>query len=80
MDMTTIQINKHVKEYLDEFKEYSRESYNQVIIKIVNLFKKMKKQPELTKQVLLDIEESRKQFERGEFCDLEEIEKRLGLL
>ncbi|MBW2974920.1 hypothetical protein KY366_04345 [Candidatus Woesearchaeota archaeon] len=59
MELTTIQLKKNTLNKLKTFKEYSRESYNEVITKLMK-FKEMK-EPRLTEQAVKDIDEARKE-------------------
>ena len=42
MKQTTIQIHKEAKGELDKLKEYSRETYEDVIMKLIKMFKSQK--------------------------------------
>jgi len=59
LKLTTIQLEKETLEKLRTFKEYSKESYNEVIIKLMKL--KQMIEPELTEQAKSDIAEARKE-------------------
>ena len=59
MNATTIQIDKDTLNKLKSFKEYGRESYNEVITKLMK-FKELA-EPKLTAQTKKDIEEARKE-------------------
>jgi len=73
MEQTTIQISKHTLGRLKDFKEYSKESYEEVINKLMKL--KEMVEPELTEQTKKDIDEARK--EKG--ISLSEAIKKLGV-
>ena len=70
---TTIQIEKDTLNKLKTFKEYGRESYNEVINKLMKL--KEMHEPKLTEQANRDIDEARK--EQG--VPLSEAIKQLGV-
>ena len=70
---TTIQVDKDTLNKLKMFKEYGRESYDEVINKLMK-FKEMV-EPKLTKQAEKDIYEARK--EKG--IPLSEAIKELGV-
>ena len=57
MPVTTIQIEKDTLNKLKRFKEYSKESYNEVILKLMK-FKEIA-EPKLTEQTKKDIDEAR---------------------
>ena len=59
MAITTIQVEKDTLNKLKKFKEYSRESYNEIINKLMK-FKEMV-EPKLTEKTKKDIGEARKQ-------------------
>jgi rRNA pseudouridine-1189 N-methylase Emg1 (Nep1/Mra1 family) len=42
-ETTTIQLNKSLLNSLKEIKDYPRQTYNELIAKMINLFKEMKK-------------------------------------
>ena len=73
MDATTIQVEKHTLDKLKQFKEYGRESYNEVINKLMK-FKEMN-EPTLTEQTKKDIDEARR--EKG--IPLSEAIRELGV-
>ncbi len=59
MAITTIQLEKDTLEKLKKFKEYNRESYNEIINKLMK-FKEIA-EPMLTEQTQKDIDEARKE-------------------
>ena len=73
MEMTTIQVEKDTLNKLKAFKEYRRESYNEVINKLMKL--KEITEPKLTEQTKRDIDEARK--EKG--IPLSQAIKELGV-
>jgi len=79
MNATTIKIHKDTKAEIDRFREYKNESYDEVLRKIIYIVKSIKKDPELSKETIQAIEESRKRIEQGHYYTEEEAKKRLGL-
>jgi predicted transcriptional regulator len=79
MSATTIKIHKETKAEIDQFREYKNESYDEVLKKLVYIVKKLKKEPELSKETLKAIEAARKRIKKGRFVTEEEARKRLGL-
>jgi predicted CopG family antitoxin len=79
MNATTIKINLDTKHQLDQFKEYKRESYDELIRKMLYIVKKAKTQPELSREAVLAIENARKRIKAGNFIAEEDARKRLGL-
>ena len=79
MVSTTIKLDTNTKHELDLFREYKNESYDEVIIKLVYIAKKVKKEPELSAEVIEQIEAARKRVREGKVVSGEELRKRLGL-
>ena len=71
--MTTIQLEKETLNRLKTLKEYNRESYNEVINKLIKI--KEMSELQLTEQTKMDIDEARK--EKG--IPLSEAIKELGV-
>ncbi|MBS3137525.1 hypothetical protein J4232_03765 [Candidatus Woesearchaeota archaeon] len=42
-ELTTIQLNKEVVEKLKDIKDYPRQTYNELLVKLVNVFNVVKK-------------------------------------
>ena len=70
---TTIQISDNVKSVLDRMKMIERETYNDVIERMIE------DDLELNKKTKIEIEEARKRIKKGEFYTEEEAKKILGL-
>ena len=79
MNATTIKIHKDTKAEIDRFREYKNESYDEVLRKIIYIVKSIKKDPDLSKETIQAIEQSRKRIKQGHFLTEEEAKKRLGL-
>lgn len=73
---TTILIKRVVKRDLDKLKMHPRESYNDVIERLINVGKDT---GELSEETLCDIEQSLKEIKKGKVHTLEEVEKRVGI-
>jgi len=78
MGTTTIKINLDTKHRLDQFREYKRETYDELIRKMIYIAEKAKTQPELSKEAVIAIENARKRIKAGNFITEEEAKKRLG--
>lgn len=76
---TTIKIHEKTKRQLDCFREHMRESYDEVIAKLVRIAELARKEPELSQETIKEIEEAREQYRRGEYYTMEEIAARLGI-
>jgi len=79
MKTTTLKIYDDTKKELDCLKEYKNESYDEVIRKVVFIVKKIKTQPELSREAIENIEKARERIKKGRFITEAEARKRLGL-
>lgn len=70
--VTTIQLNVKTKKELDHLKLSNRDTYNDVIEMLIE------DSMELSEQTKKEIEEAKKEIERGEFYTHEEVKKKLG--
>jgi len=55
-NITTIKLEKQTKLRLDKFKEHEKESYNQVLTKILHILNLVRKDPLLAERVLETID------------------------
>lgn len=79
MDVCTIKLRAHTKNYLDRYREYRNESYDEVVAKLINIVENVKKAPELSREAIESIERARKRIKAGSFATEAEAKKRLGL-
>ena len=79
MDISTIRLRGKTKSYLDRYREYRNESYDEVVMKLVNIAETVKNEPELSREAVERIVEARKRIKAGDFVTEEEAKKRLGL-
>ena len=70
---TTVQISDNVKSVLDRMKMIERETYNDVIERMIE------DDLELNEKTKIEIEEARKRIKAGKFIIHEEAKKRLRL-
>ncbi len=70
---TTIQVSDNVKSVLDKMKMMERETYNEVIERMIE------DDLELNEKTKQEVEEARKRVKAGKFITQEEARKRLGL-
>ncbi|MBI2672774.1 hypothetical protein HYX19_00790 [Candidatus Woesearchaeota archaeon] len=77
VSITTIQIKEETKNKLDSLKDYPRESYEEVINKLLEIV--AEENMELSEETKRDIEESRKEFKQGKWVSFEEVRKKAGL-
>jgi predicted transcriptional regulator len=66
---TTIQISDNIKQRLEKMKIYSRESYNEIIERMIE------DETDISEQTKKDIEEAK----RGKSISHEEVKRKLGL-
>lgn len=78
MEATTIKLHGSTKTELDQFREYRNESYDEIIQKMIYIAKKVRTQPELSKEAVESIEKARKRIKAGSFLTEEDARKRLG--
>jgi hypothetical protein len=78
MATTTIKLNLITKQNLDQYREHKNESYDDVLKKLLYIIKKVKKEPELSKETILEIEKARKRIKSGHYYTEEEAKNRLG--
>ncbi|MFA5174420.1 MAG: hypothetical protein WC438_04530 [Candidatus Pacearchaeota archaeon] len=55
-NITTIKIEKETKIRLDNLKEHERETYNELIKKILHILNQIRKKPEVAKSILRNID------------------------
>ena len=75
---TSIQIEKETKKRLDEFKNHPRETYNEVLARMIHMLSQQNKE-ELSPQTIKNIRKSLNDIEKGKVYALEQVEKELGL-
>lgn len=78
MEATTIKIDPKTKKELDQFKEYKNETYDEVLRKVIYIAKTSKKNPTLSRETVIAIDEARERLKKGHFVTEEEARKRLG--
>jgi len=75
---TSIQIEKEIKKRLDKFKNHPRETYNEVIARMIHVMSQQNKE-ELSQQTIKNLKKSLNDIEKGKVYSLEQVEKELGL-
>ena len=76
---TTIRLNPKTKSELDTFRQYKNESYDELVRKLIHLIKMCEKQPKLSQQTIIEINQARENIKNNEFYTEEEAKKILGL-
>lgn len=61
--ITTIKISTEIKKRLEKLKEYDRETYNDVLNKILYVLNTCKKEPEKAQRILINIDRRTKRQE-----------------
>ena len=79
METTTIQISSKTKRKLTEIKDYSRETYDEVVSKLISIFETLSKEPELKEEILMEIEQARKEIKAGKGISTKQLLKDLGV-
>ncbi len=69
---TTIQVTNELKKALDKLKLYERETYSQVLERLIE------DECELSEETKKEIELSLKQIKKGKYKTHEEVKKELG--
>ena len=75
METTTIQIKDVTLERLKYFKEFNKESYDEIINKLMDGIE----EGELTDDALKDIIEAKKEIREGKGQKIEDVAKELGI-
>ncbi len=75
---TSIQIEKKIKERLDKFKNHPRETYNEVLARMIHVMSQQNKE-ELSQQTIKNIEKSLAEIKAGKVSSHKDVKRRLGL-
>jgi len=79
-DLTSIQINKLTLNKLKNFKDYKRETYDELLNKLMKIVEFIsKKEPELKEEVIKEIEEARKEIKEGKGISTKQLIRELGI-
>jgi len=78
-EYTTILIHKETKERLLALKDYGRESYEEVLNKLITIYEKVKSEGELSAKTKEDIDTARKQIKDKKGMSTKELMAKLGL-
>jgi len=76
---TTIKLQTKTKSELNNFRQYKNETYDELLRKLIYLVQMCRTKPKLSQQTIKDIEEARKQIEKGNFYTEKEAKKILGI-
>jgi predicted transcriptional regulator len=73
---TTIQLEEKTKEELERVKLFPRETYNEVIIRLIMT---SQEESELSEQTIKNIEKALEDVKKGRLYSTEEVRKELGI-
>lgn len=76
-EQTTIQVRKETRERLLSFKEYARETYDEILNKLMGVFEAVRDE-KLSEEEFERIEEGRRDIKEGRVHSTKELLKRLG--
>jgi len=76
-NFTTVQLTKATREHLEEFKIYPRETYEEIIRRLVQIQEEAAKEPKLKKEVLKEIEEAKKEVSQNKVFSTEQLIKEI---
>jgi len=74
--VTTIQVEERTKNILDKMKMYPRETYNQIVIRLV---KENIEESELSPETIKGIENALDDVKKGRVHSTKEVKKMLGI-
>jgi len=76
---TTIKLDRKTKSELNSLRQHKKESYNEIIRKLLFIANKCEKRPEISQKFIKDIKKARENIKGGEFYTEEEAKKILGI-
>jgi hypothetical protein len=77
---TTIQIPNKIKNELDGFKDYARETYAEVISKLIDFAREEEEsEMKLSEETLRGIKEAKEDIRKGRVYSTAQLKKELGL-
>jgi len=78
-EYTTILVHKETRNKLASIRDYSRESYEEIINKLIAIYEKLSKEGELSEKTKKDLETARSQIRAGKGLSTKELINELGL-
>jgi len=78
-ELTTIQIHKTTREKLERAKSHKRETYDDVVNKLIQVLEIVEKEPELKQEVIEEMNLAEKQLKQGKGLSTQELAKKLGV-
>ena len=78
-EITTLKLEKETKERLEKLREHKRETYDDIIRKILYVLNTVREEPEKARGILEFIDEKRKRINEVEFKDKIIQKPKLGI-
>ena len=78
-EYTTILLHKETKERLADMRDYARESYEEVINKLITIYEKLKTEGELSEETKKDISIAREQIKKRKWVSTKALIAELGI-
>ena len=78
-NLTSIQLNKKTLNKLKEFKDYRRETYDEILNKMMKIIEALEKKPMLKKEIIEEVEEARRELREGKGISTAQLAKELGI-
>ena len=72
-EYTTIQVTKSTKEHLHNFREYNRETYDEILNKLMKVVEIVRREGELSEETLASIERGKKDIKEGRIYSTKEV-------
>lgn len=79
MNYTSIQISPETRAKLSKFKEYTRETYDEVLNKLMSIAELARDEGRLGDEALEDIAEAKRQYASGKTFSTKEVLEKLGV-
>lgn len=76
--LTSIQVEKQIKDHLDKFKNHPRETYNEVLARMIRIVNEQTSE-ELSPQTIKNIEKSLAEIKSGKVLSHKDVKRKLGL-
>lgn len=76
--LTSIQVEKQIKDHLDKFKNHPRETYNEVLARMIRIVNEQTSE-DLSPQTIKNIEKSLAEIKSGKVLSHKDVKRRLGL-
>jgi len=76
---TTIQVELKVKNHLNDLKYHSKETYNDVLLRVFQFLSYQAEEEELSDQTIKNIEKSLADIKAGRVSSHKDVKRKLGL-